>query len=69
MTKNMSSIKKVKTAPLDLSIDSSGLSKLPAKDRAVIYAMTWCNSEKSNLPKYELERLLNVANSIFDFIK
>lgn len=47
---------------------SDSIQHLSNADRAMIYAIIWCSSDKSNLEHYPLDNLMEVADRIRRFI-
>lgn len=65
----MSVKKKQNIAAEQLKMISDSVQNLPLNDRAMIYAIVWCSSDKSNLENYPVSNLLEVAESIRKFLK
>ena len=51
-----------------MSNSDNKLSVLSPADRALIYAMFWCNNEKSNREKYDARTLLSIAKDFYNFL-
>ena len=65
----MSVKKKQTTAVEQLKMIPDSVQNLPLNDRAMIYAIVWCSSDKSNLEHYPMDNLLEVARNIRKFLK
>lgn len=65
----MSVKKKQNTVTEQLKMIPDSVQNLPLNDRAMIYAIVWCSSDKSNLENYPVANLLEVAGSIRKFLK
>ena len=65
----MSVKKKQTTAVEQLKMIPDSVQNLPFNDRAMIYAIVWCSSDKSNLERYPIDDLLEVAESIRKYLK
>lgn len=65
----MSVKKKQTTAVEQLKMIPDSVQNLPLNDRAMIYAIVWCSSDKSNLEHYPIDDLLEVAESIRKYLK
>lgn len=65
----MSVKKKQTTAAEQLKMIPDSVQNLPLNDRAMIYAIVWCSSDKSNLEHYPIDDLLEVAESIRKYLK
>lgn len=65
----MSVKKKQTTAVEQLKMIPDSVQNLPLNDRAMIYAIVWCSSDKSNLEHYPIDNLLEVAESIRKYLK
>lgn len=65
----MSVKKKQNTAVEQLKMIPDSVQNLPLNDRAMIYAIVWCSSDKSNLEHYPIGNLLEVAESIRKYLK
>lgn len=64
----MSVKKRQNTATEQLKMIPDSVQNLPLNDRAMIYAIVWCSSDKSNLENYPVDNLLEVAGSIRKFL-
>ena len=64
----MSVKKKQNIAAEQLKMIPDSVQNLPLNDRAMIYAIVWCSSDKSNLENYPVDNLLEVAGSIRKFL-
>ena len=64
----MSVKKKQTTAAEQLKMIPDSVQNLPLNDRAMIYAIVWCSSDKSNLETYPVDNLLEVARNIRKFL-
>lgn len=47
----------------------NNISLLPVNERALIYTMWWCSSERANLPKYEFDRVLEMTRKLRNYLK
>lgn len=65
----MSVKKKQTTAVEQLKMIPDSVQNLPLNDRALIYAIVWCSSDKSNLEHYPIDNLLEVAENIRKYLK
>lgn len=65
----MSVKKKQTTAVEQLKMIPDSVQNLPLNDRALIYAIVWCSSDKSNLEHYPIDNLLEVAEHIRIYLK
>ena len=65
----MSVKKKQTTAAEQLKMIPDSVQNLPLNDRAMIYAIVWCSSDKSNLEHYPIDDLLEVAEIIRKYLK
>lgn len=65
----MSVKKKQNTAVEQLKMIPDSVQNLPLNDRAMIYAIVWCSSDKSNLEHYPIDDLLEVAEIIRKYLK
>ena len=66
----MAAVKKKQNTTVDqIKMIPESVQNLPLKDRAMIYAIVWCSSDKSNLERYPMDNLLEVAERIRNFIK
>lgn len=65
----MSVKKKQNIAAEQLKMIPDSVQNLPLNDRAMIYAIVWCSSDKSNLEHYPMDNLLEVARNIRKFLK
>lgn len=65
----MSVKKKQTTAVEQLKMIPDSVQNLPLNDRAMIYAIVWCSSDKSNLEHYPIDDLLEVAEIIRKYLK
>lgn len=66
--KVMSVKKKQNTTAEQLKMIPDVVQYLPLTDRAMIYAIVWCSSDKSNLEHYPMDNLLEVADRIRKFL-
>ena len=64
----MSVKKKQTTAAEQLKMIPDSVQNLALNDRAMIYAIVWCSSDKSNLETYPVDNLLEVARNIRKFL-
>ena len=64
----MSVKKKQTTAAEQLKMIPDSVQNLSLNDRAMIYAIVWCSSDKSNLEHYPTDNLLEVARIIRKFL-
>lgn len=67
--KNISAAIKKKNIADNIKNLKDVVNELPEADRAIIYAIVWCDSMKSNKDKYPLTDLLDVAADIKKFLK
>lgn len=66
----MAAVKKKQNTTVDqVKMIQESVQNLPLNDRAMIYAIVWCSSDKSNLERYPMDNLLEVAERIRNFIK
>lgn len=66
----MAAVKKKQNTTVDqIKTIPESVQNLPLNDRAMIYAIVWCSSDKSNLECYPLDNLLEVAERIRKFIR
>ena len=64
----MSVKKKQTTAAEQFKMIPDYVQNLSLNDRAMIYAIVWCSSDKSNLEHYPTDDLLEVARIIRKFL-
>ena len=66
----MTAVKKKQNTTVDqIKTIPESVQNLPLNDRAMIYAIVWCSSDKSNLERYPMDNLLEVAERIRNFIR
>lgn len=66
----MAAVKKKQNTTVDqIKTIPESVQNLPLNDRAMIYAIVWCSSDKSNLERYPMDNLLEVAERIRNFIR
>lgn len=66
----MAAVKKKQNTTADqIKTIPESVQNLPLNDRAMIYAIVWCSSDKSNLERYPMDNLLEVAERIRNFIR
>lgn len=66
----MAAVKKKQNTTVDqIKMIPESVQNLPLNDRAMIYAIVWCSSDKSNLERYPMDNLLAVAERIRNFIR
>lgn len=66
----MAAVKKKQNTTVDqIKMIPESVQNLPLSDRAMIYAIVWCSSDKSNLERYPMDNLLEVAERIRNFIR
>lgn len=66
----MAAVKKKQNTTVDqVKMIQESVQNLPLNDRAMIYAIVWCSSDKSNLERYPMDNLLAVAERIRNFIR
>lgn len=65
----MAAVKKKQNTTVDqIKTIPESVQNLPLNDRAMIYAIVWCSSDKSNLETYPVDNLLEVARNIRKFL-
>ena len=65
----MAAVKKKQNTTVDqIKTIPESVQNLPLNDRAMIYAIVWCSSDKSNLENYPVDNLLEVARNIRKFL-
>ena len=65
----MAAVKKKQNTTVDqIKTIPESVQNLPLNDRAMIYAIVWCSSDKSNLETYPVDNLLEVARIIRKFL-
>lgn len=62
-------VKKENKIISDLTFFKSDLASLNPKDRALIYTMLWCNSDKSNKDHYSFTDVLGMSEQVYKFIE
>ena len=66
----MAAVKKKQNTTVDqIKTIPESVQNLSLNDRAMIYAIVWCSSDKSNLERYPMDNLLEVAERIRNFIR
>ena len=66
----MAAVKKKQNTTVDqIKTIPESVQNLPLNDRAMIYAIVWRSSDKSNLERYPMDNLLEVAERIRNFIR
>ena len=65
----MAAVKRKQNTTVDqIKMIQESVQNLPLNDRAMIYAIVWCSSDKSNLENYPVDNLLEVAKNIRKFL-
>lgn len=70
ISETVMAVKKKQNTTVDqIKMIPESVQNLPLSDRAMIYAIVWCSSDKSNLERYPMDNLLEVAERIRNFIR